>query len=421
MRVLYLTQWFDPEPNVIKGPRFVRALQAAGHQVSVVTGFPNYLTGRIYPGYRMGLLKRETIGGVSVTRLPLYPSHDASSLRRSLNYLSFFISALAYGLLRRRPYDLAYVYHPPITVGLAAALSGLVRRLPFVLEIQDLWPDTVAETGMAGGRTVRLLDAVCRFVYRRATAIVVQSEGMRRTLIERGVPASKLTTIRNWAGLEPAALSPPRPDDAGTFTVVYAGNHGRSQSLETVLEAALLIQAQRWDIRFHFYSGGVEAGRLKEHAARLGLENLTFHGHVPEAEILAAFASAGALLLHLRDGPLFRITLPSKTQTYLAMGRPIVAGVSGETAELLSRSGAALIAPPEQPQALAAAICRLADMPRQRREAMGRAGRRFYVQDLSFEQAIDRTLAVLERAHAESRPGERAGVRDGAVVATNGA
>ena len=396
MRIVYLTQWFDPEPNVIKGPRFVAALEAAGHEVSVVTGFPNYPTGRLYPGYRLGLLKRETVGGVRVTRLPLYPSHDASSLHRSLNYLSFFASALIYGLFRRRRFDLAYVYHPPITVGLAAALSGLVRRLPFVLEIQDLWPDTVAATGMGSARTVRLLDAICRFVYRRAAAIIVQSEGMKRTLMGRGVPAAKLVTVRNWAGLEPAdqAAADAAPGDG--FNIVYAGNHGRSQALETVLDAAAILEPQRDDIRFHFYSDGIEAGRLKARAARMGLTTLQFHGHVPREEILAVFPRADALLLSLADGPLFEITIPSKAQTYLAMGRPIIASVAGETAELLRQSGAALIARPQDPGALAHAVRAMAALSRDEREVMGAAGRRFYRENLSFEKAIERTLSVLD-------------------------
>src|SRR5690242_1321897 len=144
MRIAYVTQWFDPEPNIVKGIAFVRALEAAGHQVTVVTGLPNYPDGKIYPGYRLRLIQHETLGGVKVVRLPLYPSHDRSSLRRSMNFLSFFISAFLYLLFRRSRFDLAYVYHPPITVGLAAACAGV----PFVLDVQDLWPDTIAATGM---------------------------------------------------------------------------------------------------------------------------------------------------------------------------------------------------------------------------------------------------------------------------------
>src|SRR5438105_2146105 len=114
MRVLYLTQWFDPEPNIIKGLAFVRALQEAGHDVTVVTGLPNYPSGRIYPGYRLRLIQHEELEGVRITRLPLYPNHDNSALGRSLNFLSFFVAVLLYCLIRSRRFDVAYVYHPPI-------------------------------------------------------------------------------------------------------------------------------------------------------------------------------------------------------------------------------------------------------------------------------------------------------------------
>ena len=193
MRLAYVTQWFEPEPNIIKGLAFVRALQAAGHDVTVITGFPNYPAGRLYPGYRLRRIQHETIDGLPIVRLPLYPSHDNSSVRRSLNYLSFFLSAFIYLLLRRSKFDLAYVYHPPITVGLAAALV----RIPFVLDVQDLWPDTIAATGMSGAsKLVGPLGATCRFVYRRASAIIAQSGGIRRSLIERGVLAESLTSPR---------------------------------------------------------------------------------------------------------------------------------------------------------------------------------------------------------------------------------
>jgi len=396
MRILYLTQWFDPEPGVIKGPRFVRALEAAGHEVTVVTGFPNYPTGRLHPGYRLRPMMRETIEGARVVRLPLYPSHDGSSARRALNFLSFFASAFLYCLLRRDRYALAYVYHPPITVGLAAALAGLVRRLPFVLEIQDLWPDTIAVTGMGGASTLaRMLDPVCRFVYRRTRTIIVQSEGMRRALVDRGVSDAKIVVIHNWSEVEDP---PARDDDArptGSTTIVYGGNLGRAQALGTVLEAAALIERRRRDVRILLYGDGIDAKELKSKARAMGVTTLEFCDRIPRADIVPVFARADALLLHLARDPLFAITIPSKTQFYLAMGRPIIAGIAGEAADLLRESGAALIAPPEDAEALADAICTFADRPQAKREAMGRAGQDFYRRSLSFEQAIGRTLAVI--------------------------
>lgn len=409
MRVLYLTQWFEPEPNILKGLAFVRALEAAGHQVTVVTGFPNYPTGRLYPGYRMAWMRRETVEGVEVVRLPLYPSHDASSLRRSLNFLSFFLSALAYGLLRRRRYDLAYVYHPPITVGLAAALAGWVRRLPFVLDVQDLWPDTVAATGLSGAdRLVGILGGLCDFVYRRAAAVVAQSEGMREALIARGVPAAKLTTIRNWADLPPVPREG-EPVEAApktkAFTLVYGGNLGRAQGLETLIDAAALLRARRSDIEIVLYGDGVEAEALKSRAAGIGA--VRFAPRVSQRAIIDIFARADALLISLADDPLFRITIPSKTQFCLAMGRPIVAAVAGEAATILARSGAGVVARPGDAEALAAAIETLADTPRERREAMGRAGQAYYREHLAFERGIDRTLRLLDGTYAQDRPAPR--------------
>lgn len=408
MRIMYLTQWFDPEPGVIKGPRFVRAIEAAGHDVTVVTGFPNYPAGRLYPGYRMRPFMREVIGGARVLRLPLYPSHDSSALRRALNYLSFFLSAFVYCLIRRERYALAYVYHPPITVGLAAALAGLVRRLPFLLEIQDLWPDTVAATGMVKtGRIVALLDRLCHFVYRRAAAIIVQSDGMRDALIARGVPAARITTIRNWADVDPLPDPETAAPDPQAFTIVYGGNLGRAQALATVVDAAAIVEHEhRQAIAIHLYGDGIDASALRRRAAELGVTALHFHGRISHAQMLLILARADALLIHLADDPLFAITIPSKTQLYLAMGRPIVAGIAGEAAALLDRSGAAHVVPPEDAVALARAIHAMADLPIERRRSMGRDGQAFYREALSFETAIERTLAVI--AGAPDLAGRRA-------------
>jgi colanic acid biosynthesis glycosyl transferase WcaI len=402
MRIAYLTQWFEPEPNIVKGVAFVRALETAGHEVTVVTGFPNYPEGRIYPGYRLRLIRRETIDGVKVVRLPLYPSHDRSSLRRSLNFLSFFVSAVVWLLFNGRKFDLAYVYHPPITVGLAAALA----RIPFVLDVQDLWPDTIAATGMPGAsRLMGPLGACCRFVYRRASAILTQSEGMLDALIARGVPASKVSVVRNWADAEFHDIRPPS-SKTQPFTLVYGGNFGRAQQLEHVIEAAAILQRARPDIQIDLYGGGVDEGALRDRAEGRDLHNLQLHGRVPRQEIVRAFAGADALLLHLGDDPLFDITIPSKTQFYLAMGKPVVAAVNGETGQLLRASGASIVVPPADPPALAGAIAKMADIPRERRERMGQSGADYYRRHLSFSAAMNRTLAVLDGTYETVRAGQ---------------
>jgi glycosyltransferase involved in cell wall biosynthesis len=401
MRILYLTQWFDPETHVLKGVKFVQALQAAGHQVTVVTGFPNYPSGRLYPGYRLRPIQRERIGGVEVVRLPLYPSHDTSSFRRSLNYLSFFVSALTYLIFRRKAFDLAYVFHPPITVGLAAAVAGVVRPLPFVLDVQDLWPDTLAATGMAGGRRLgRLIGVLCAFVYRRSSAIVAQSEGIRAALAARHVSAGRLCTIHNWAEAEPECANPLAPLVPHRFVVVYGGNMGKAQGLGTVLEAAARLQDRRPNILIRLYGDGVEASALRQQASALALRNLEFHGRIGKSEINEVFARADALLVHLTNHPLFTITVPSKVQTYLATGRPIAAGVAGEAARLLAESGAALVAPPSDAAALADAIIALADTSEDARRRMGSSGRDYYQRNLAFQQGLHRTLSILDATYA---------------------
>ena len=146
MKILILSQWFDPEPD-FKGLLFARELVARGHEVEVLTGFPNYPGGKIYPGYRIRPWARERLDGIDVLRVALYPSHNNSGLHRIFNYVSFFISAAVFGTALIRKPDVMYVYHPPITVGFAATVIGFLRRAPFVYDIQDLWPDTVAASG----------------------------------------------------------------------------------------------------------------------------------------------------------------------------------------------------------------------------------------------------------------------------------
>jgi glycosyltransferase involved in cell wall biosynthesis len=316
-----------------------------------------------------------------------------------LNFLSFFLSVLAYLLIRRERFDLAYVYHPPITVGLAAALAGLVRRLPFILDVQDLWPDTLAATGMAGGRTMRLVGGLCALVYWRSSAIVAQSEGIRATLIGRGVAAEKLITIHNWATAEPESVGRPAPLVPHRFVVVYGGNLGKAQGLKTVLEAAARLRDSRPEILIRLYGDGVEATALRAEARALDLQNLEFHAQIGKDEINEVFARADALLVHLTDHPLFTITVPSKIQAYLATGRPIAAGLAGEAARLLIESGAALVAPPGDANGLARAIAALADTPADDLRHMGLKGRDYYQRNMAFQRGVHRTLRLLDGTH----------------------
>lgn len=409
IRVLLLTQWFDPEPT-FKGLAFARELVRLGFDVEVLTGFPNYPIGRLYPGYRLRIMQREVIDGVRVVRVLMYPSHDQSAVGRVLNYATFALSSLLYGLLAAGRADVIYAYHPPLSVGVTAGLLRIVRRTPVVYDIQDMWPDTLRATGMVNSSSaLRLVGALCSWVYRRVDHIAVLSPGFKRLLVERGVPERKIDVIYNWADEEslaaprgglPAAF--PGPD---RFRIVFAGNMGKAQRLETVLEAAALLQARGSRVSFVLVGGGVEVASLKDRALELGLSNVIFVPPVPMTEIGGFLAAADALLVHLRKDPLFEITIPSKIQAYMAMGRPLLLAIQGDGADLVRRSGGGVLAEPESPQSIAEAADSLAQLPAGRLEEMGRNSRRFYAEHLSIDKGTMQFAGIFARLAAGRRPG----------------
>jgi glycosyltransferase involved in cell wall biosynthesis len=421
-----LGQFFTPEPT-FKGLPFARELQRRGHEVEVLTGFPNYPGGQVYPGYRVRPWQREIMDGVAVNRVPLYPSHDRSALRRVANYASFALSAATLGpFLVKRP-DVVYVYHPPATVGLPAMALRAAHGCPLVYDIQDLWPDTVASSGMMGNRWLNgALARWCRLVYSQVDRIAVLSPGVRETLIRRGVAAEKIDVIYNWADeanlrsaggkgdrshLCTAPFGPfrqmapvPFSAMAGRFNVVFAGTMGLVQKLDAVLEAARICAATAPDVQFVFVGGGVDKTRLEQRAKELHLPNTRFVPRQPIEAIGGILSRADALLVHLQDDPLFRITIPSKTQAYMAMGRPVLMAVAGDAARLVEQSGGGVTCPPEDPLALAEAVQRLRAMPQPEREAMGANGREFYDRHLSLAVGAAKFERIFELAVQARRP-----------------
>jgi lipopolysaccharide/colanic/teichoic acid biosynthesis glycosyltransferase len=404
MHILIVSQWFDPEPT-FKGLLFAKELQRQGHQVSVLTGFPNYPGGRIYPGYRVRAFQHEVMEGVPVTRVALYPSHDNSGFKRALNYASFAASASIGALLVKRP-DVAYVYHPPATVGLPAMVLKVLRGVPFVYDVQDLWPDTLAATGMINGSvTLSLVDRAMSRIYRMASRIAVLSDGFGAALERRGISAGRLDIIPNWAdevqiNVGPHAATADSKWPAGLedkFTVTFAGNLGKAQALETVLDAAELLRDQD-EVRFLLVGGGVEASSLADEAKRRDLNNIMFIPRQPINEIGEFLFRSDALLVHLRDDPLFEITIPSKTQAYLMAGRPILMGVKGDAATMIEEAGAGIAFEPESAVQLAAAARRLISLTPTERQAMGASGAKYYAEKLALKVGAERFSTSLSRA-----------------------
>jgi glycosyltransferase involved in cell wall biosynthesis len=400
VQILILTQWFDPEP-AIKGVIFAKELVGQGFDVEVVTGFPNYPGGKLYPGYKIEWIQREVIDGVKVTRLPLYPSHNQNALARLLNYVSFSVSALLYGVLMAKRPDVIYAYHPPLTVGIAASLIRLFKRVPVVYDIQDMWPDSLRATGMVSNYYVLdIVGRICKMVYRSVDHIVVLSPGFKQLLIDRGVPARKIDVIYNWC--DQAAMSNPRgiePNEfpgSDRFTIVFAGNMGKAQALDTVLAAAEIVQTKATNICFVFIGGGVEVEKLKSFASEKRLHNVCFLEAVPMTEIGAVLCTADALLVHLRKDSLFAKTIPSKTQAYMAVGKPLLMAVDGDAAEMVKEADCGVIAESENPESIADAAIKLYSISSSERNAMGYRGRKYYESHLSLSVGVEKFADVFK-------------------------
>lgn len=381
MRILILTQWYPPEPALLL-QELAQTLQDFGHDVTVLTGFPNYPSGKLYPGYRLRLTQRETIAGVKIVRVPLFPEHSQSGLFRALNYLSFALSSSLLGAwLVSRP-DVMFVYHPPLTVGLPAFILSRWWRIPFVYQIQDMWPETLRATGMLNNQAIlRLVGEGAQWVYRHAAAICVISPGFRNNLIKKGVTQEKLYKISNWVDTnvyypeQPDAVKANRLGLANRFNIMFAGNIGEAQGLQTVIDAAALLDHLP-AVQFVIVGDGVALAKLRQAAEQHNLQNIKFLGRYPSSEMPTLYALADVLLVHLRNDPLFQITIPHKTFAYMASGKPILAAVAGDVADVVVNASAGVACPPENPEALAECIRQLYTMPKEELEKMGQNGLR---------------------------------------------
>lgn len=395
MRVLVLSQLFPPEP-ISKPMEVARGMAARGHEVQVLTGLPNYPTGSLYPGYRMRLLQREIMEGLPVLRVILYPSHSTSALGRMVNFGSFMLSAVI-GAFFTGPCDVIYVRHPPLTIGVASWLIGIIKGAPVVYDVQDIWPESGVWSGMLKpGLLVRLLHMLEKFVYRRADHMLVVTEGARQNLIGKGVPPEKVSVASQL--LDEAVFSAPDMERVrdireryalkDRFVVLFAGNMGLVQGLESAVEAASLL-TDLPQVTFLFVGDGVAREPLERKAAALGLNNVVFAGRHPEGDMPSFMAVADATLLSLRYSQMCEFSIPLKTFAYLASSRPIIAAIKGAAADLVARAEAGPVIAPEDAQALASAVRAMAALTPEQRRAFGDAGRRYMAAHHAKEAMLD--------------------------------
>lgn len=401
MRILLLTQWFDPEPT-FKGLAFAKELQRQGHEVEVLTGFPNYPGGKIYEGYKLKLYQREQVDGISILRVALYPNHDSSALKRIFNYISFAFMVMLFGIFATKKTDIIYAYHPPLTVGIAAVFIKFFRKTPIVYDIQDMWPDTLKATGMLNNqRLLNIIGSVCQLVYKFVDHIVVLCPGFKKILIERTVPESKVSVIYNWCDEESLTKTQPLKLEyqqlmRDKFNVVFAGNLGKAQALDKILDVAKeLKEVQK--IQFIFVGSGTETERLRLRLKHENIKNVSFIPRMPMSEVGGVLMNASVLLVHLKKDPLFEITVPSKTQAYMAIGKPLLMAVAGDAAEIVKVANCGRIAISEDTISIKESILDIYHLSNEEQQKLGLNARNFYNEKLSLKSGVQQFVEIFER------------------------
>lgn len=405
MHILFLTDNFPPEVNAPASRTFehCREWVAQGHRVTVITCAPNFPAGRLIGGYRNRLFAREEMEGIRVVRVWSYISANEGFVRRTLDYVSYAVTASIAALFVRKV-DVIVATSPQFFTACAGWLTGVLKRRPYIFELRDLWPESIRAVGaLKSERLLNWLEKLELFLYRRAAAVVSVTHAFKDDLVRRGIPAERIEVVTNGADL---GRFGPRPKDAeltgalglkGRFVAGYVGTHGMAHALDTVLDAAELARRTPGAEALHFLllGDGAEKKRLVESARSRGIANLTFIDTVPKAEVARYWSLLDASIVHLKDTPLFATVIPSKLFECMAMGIPVLHGVRGESAGIVEREGIGIVFPPEDAAALVdamLALCRDAGARRAISESALAAARNYDRRSLAL-----RMLAILER------------------------
>lgn len=376
MKILFLTDNFPPETNAPAARTYEHAVRwvASGHEVTVITGAPNFPEGKLYPGYRNRCYCADIMDGIRVVRVKTYITANEGFLKRTLDYISFMFSAFLFGLFQPRP-DVVVGTSPQFFTVCAAWLLSVFRWRPFVFELRDLWPESIKAVGaMQEGFGYRMLKAVELFLYRRANRIISVTETFKQELVGQGIHPAKISVVLN--GVDTEFYSPRSKNEAlliesgleGKFVVGFLGTLGMAHALDSVLDAAAML-AKRTDIVFLLVGSGASRDALKDKAKSLDLENVVFLPRQPKSAMPSLWSLCDVSLITLKDQPLFATVIPSKIFESMGMGLPIVLSLpEGEASKVIRETKSGVVVPPENPQVLAATVRRLADDRRELRQ-----------------------------------------------------
>lgn len=400
MKVLIWTQYFWPENFHINS--VAQALFEQGVEVTVLTGKPNYPEGKLFPGYKAGGVHREKFSGFDVIRIPIRERGFGSAKGLALNYFSFIISGylLAPFALRGKKFDVVFVYAPsPLLQALPANFIAWLKHAPLVLWVQDLWPEALHATKFVKNPwLLRIVGVLVGHIYRFSDSILIQSEAFRSSIECFAIPKEKIRFFPNSAEdiSEEAARA---HHDSGlaqnvgqSFSIIFAGNIGTAQSCETIIEAARLVQDIQ-NIRFYLVGSGSMVAAISQSINENKLANVAMIGRVSPEIMASIYTSASVLLLSLRDDPALSATIPSKLQSYLAAGKPIIVSSKGESANIICKANAGISCPPGDAPALARAVLSLYEMQPEERDRLGMNGRNYFMDNFYLPDRVTELIA----------------------------
>jgi glycosyltransferase involved in cell wall biosynthesis len=408
VKILYVSQYFPPEMGApaARAAELSRHWARMGHEVTVLTGFPNHPTGVVPEEWRSRLRQlryTETVDGVHVERTWLWPLPNRKAHERIRNYTSFCVSSAVSGLALQKP-DVVIATSPQLLCALAGWWLAFWKRVPFVFEVRDLWPESLAAVGAASAGTLLhgTLSAIAGFLYRRADRVVIVSPAFQDQLVLHwNVPAEKISIVENGVETDRFRVDPAAAEVRtqlhleDRFLICYIGTMGNAHGLETLIAAAEALRTTRPNAMFLLIGEGAEKDRIAELAAARGLANIRFLGQQPRERIPAYVSAADLCLVMLKKAELFKTVIPTKLLEYMACERAVVVAVDGQARQIVEEAGAGVFVEPENSGALVHAIHDLAEDPARRRQ-MGASGRQYIVNRFSREKTARDYISVLQ-------------------------
>ncbi len=400
MRVLIVSQYFWPENFKIND--VVNGLNDRGIEVSVLTGKPNYPSGKFFNNYSFFRNSHEIYNGISIYRSPLLPRANGSGFRLFLNYLSFAFFASIRLMFINKKFDKILVYEPsPITVGIPAIVAKYRFNSPIYFWVQDLWPESITDAG--GIKNKKLIDLVNKLtigIYKNCKKILVQSKAFIPYILEQKVSKHKLMYFPNSTEnfYKPTnknnIYKKLMPDG---FKIIFAGNIGEAQSFETIINSALYLKEKKIKINWIILGDGRQKNNIEMKIKNLNLDNaFYFMGSYPTNQMPLFFSHADALLVTLKKSKIFSLTIPNKIQSYMACSKPIIASLDGEGNRVISDSNCGFASPSEDHISMSESIIKLMKLSKKEREIMGNNGRTYFEKEFEREKQLDKLIAILD-------------------------